>query len=78
MKEFLQTYTRIVRSNCELISKTYDDFLKQFNEFTNEKLLEQFCLSKCTGREMPVINSCGKIMFFIHYICLILNIYHFG
>lgn len=53
MKEFLNTYAQLLLWTNEKVGQVHQDFRKQCVEFTVDKLLEQFVLSKYTGLEKP-------------------------
>lgn len=59
MKEFLNSYAQVVQWTHEQMGQVHSEFKRQCLEFTVDRLLEQFVLSKYTGLEKP-----GKMIYF--------------
>lgn len=53
MLQFVQTYINVLQSTHEAMGQVHQDLLTQYSEFSIEKLLDKFALSKCTGLEKP-------------------------
>ncbi|XP_042880984.1 F-BAR domain only protein 2-like isoform X7 [Penaeus japonicus] len=55
MLQFVQTYINVLQSNHEAMGQVHRDLLSQYSQFSVEKLLDQFALSKHTGLEKPYV-----------------------
>ncbi|XP_031336054.1 F-BAR domain only protein 2 isoform X4 [Photinus pyralis] len=53
MKEFLNSYAQVVQWTHDQTGQVHTEFKRQCLEFTVDRLLEQFVLSKYTGLEKP-------------------------
>lgn len=53
MKEFLNSYAQVVQWTHDQMGQVHSEFKRQCLEFTVDRLLEQFVLSKYTGLEKP-------------------------
>ncbi|XP_068202733.1 F-BAR domain only protein 2 isoform X2 [Palaemon carinicauda] len=53
MLQFVQTYINLLQSNHEAMGQIHQDLLNQYSQFSIERLLDQFALSKHTGLEKP-------------------------
>ncbi|XP_064109768.1 F-BAR domain only protein 2-like isoform X5 [Macrobrachium nipponense] len=53
MLQFVQTYINVLQSNHEAMGQIHQDLLNQYSQFSIERLLDQFALSKHTGLEKP-------------------------
>ena len=53
MLQFVQTYINVLQSNHEAMGQIHQDLLNQYNQFSIDRLLDQFALSKHTGLEKP-------------------------
>ncbi|XP_042243239.1 F-BAR domain only protein 2-like isoform X3 [Homarus americanus] len=64
MLQFVQTYISVLQSNHEAMGQIHRDLLNQYSQFSVEKLLDQFALSKHTGLEKPnamVFEDAGSL-----------------
>ncbi|XP_069185579.1 F-BAR domain only protein 2 isoform X6 [Procambarus clarkii] len=64
MLQFVQTYITVLQSNHEAMGQIHRDLLNQYSQFSVEKLLDQFALSKHTGLEKPnamVFEDAGSL-----------------
>ncbi|KAF5272837.1 hypothetical protein FQR65_LT00433 [Abscondita terminalis] len=53
MKEFLNSYAQVVQWTHDQMGQVHTEFKRQCLEYTVDRLLEQFVLSKYTGLEKP-------------------------
>ncbi|XP_071517141.1 F-BAR domain only protein 2 isoform X2 [Panulirus ornatus] len=64
MLQFVQTYISVLQSNHEAMGQIHRDLLSQYSQYSVEKLLDQFALSKHTGLEKPnamVFEDAGSL-----------------
>ncbi|KAF5294824.1 hypothetical protein FQA39_LY00308 [Lamprigera yunnana] len=62
MKEFLNSYAQVIQWAYDQMGQVHIEFKKQCLEFTVDRLLEQFVLSKYTGLEKPGLVDMEEVL----------------